>query len=50
MSLFVAFFDPSAGDFVLALAQRDAEERFAGLDSVSIPVSFYDLLDLFHRV
>lgn len=50
MALFVAFFNTPPGDFILPLSQSDIEEAFACLDSVLVPVSLDDLLNLFDRV
>jgi hypothetical protein len=50
MTFLVTLLNPSPSHFVLSLAQRNAEERLSSLNSVSVPVSFDDLLHLLDRV
>ena len=48
VAFFVAFLDPSPSYFILTLSERNAKERFAGLDSIFFPFSFdqfFNLLD-----
>jgi hypothetical protein len=50
MSFFVSLLYSSTSNFVLTLTKRNTEEWFSSFNSVSISISFNDLLNLFHRI